>query len=151
MEIDLTPGIEVCGTKDPMHTIDWLKRDLENYSELKFDYHFMSDYCIYEDSLGNQFVVKIKLESGIGIDVSAWNCDKSIVFGGQWSLPFYDFNAYPPTTPQDRDTQVAPTKYIKGEELIFNEPPRMCIECDDFFRTHKFVGFIARVKNITIN
>lgn len=161
MDIYVNTDAEICGVKDPMNNIDWLKEKLDYYRSKEYLEPIKEDYCIYSDSIGELCIVQVSQEryyrgyikdlqeiSYLAIRIRT--CDRTALCGGAWHNPKYDFDAIPPTTPQSSNAQADPM-YCKKGGYIFSQQPDPCDECDEFFATHTFVGFIARIRNTLID
>lgn len=148
MDIYVNTDAEICGVKDPMNNIDWLKENLDHYRSKEYLEPVKEDYCIYSDSLGELCIVQVWKDGYLG--VRTYTCDKTVLWGGAWSSLKYDFDNIPPTTPQDSNPKAAPI-HDKREDSFEKVPPKHCRECDEFFATHTFVGFIARIRNTLID
>lgn len=128
--------VEVCGVRDPLENLDWLKQQYqdcinayERYVKIDQPYHVTFNVYIDDETGESCFVFKID-EHGY----NAFYCDGTQIEGmlGTW---YGD----------DKRPQSASDEHIK------NSPPLMCDACDEFFSTHTFRLTIAECINQPIS
>ena len=104
--------IECCGVSDPVENLVWLKETIEEIPS----YSVFSAKLYVNNKDNSQFIV-----TKGPIFTIVYDCAGQILFSGAYS--------------GEMDTN---NKMQKTQQV----PPKPCGECEEFFKTHHFVGII---------